>query len=111
MDAAETVVAIIVFVLAGICGVISAFQFAEKGFLFHNVYLWASEQQRKQMDKKPYYRQSAIVFCLLCAVFLIPGSSVVLQNAKLCLLEIPLMIGVLSYVVVSSIRIEKRTKR
>lgn len=48
---------------------ISILSFMEKGFLFNNAYLFASEQERGAMDKKPYYRQSAIVFCLLGMMF------------------------------------------
>ena len=57
------------------------------------------------MDRKPYYRQSAIVFCLLSAVFLVISLSVILQNSKIQLLEIPLIVGTLIYAIVSSIKI------
>ena len=109
MTTAELIVAIIVFVFAGITAFIGICQFAEKGFLFNNAYIWATKEERKKMDKSPYYRQSAIVFCLLSAVFLVMGISVILQDYKIQLLEIPLMIGVLIYAIVSSVK--KRTKR
>lgn len=111
MTTAELIVAIIVFVLAGISAFISIRQFAEKGFLFNNAYIFASKEEREQMDKKPHYRQSAIVFCLLSTVFFVLGLSIVLQNEKIQLFEIPLIIGALIYATVSSIRIENRTKR
>ncbi len=111
MAKVELVTAIIVFILAGICAFISARQFAEKGFLFNNAYIWASKDERERMDKKPHYRQSAIVFCLLSAVFLVLGISVAFQNEKIQLLEIPLIAGALIYAVVSSIKIEKNAKK
>lgn len=111
MTTAELIVAIIVFIFAGITALIGIFYFAEKGFLFNNAYIWSTKEERKKMDKSPYYRQSAIVFCLISAVFLVIGISVVLQDYKIQLLEIPLIIGALIYAIVSSIRIEKRTKR
>ena len=111
MSTAELVVAIIAFVLAGISAFISARQFTEKGFLFNNAYIWAPKEERARMEKKPHYRQSAIVFSLLSAVFLVLGISIILQNWKIQLLEIPLIIGVLVYAIVSSIRIEKDKKR
>ena len=40
---------------------------------------YASLKERENMDKKQYYRQSAIVFSLLSAVFFIVGLSVVTQ--------------------------------
>lgn len=111
MTTAELIVAIIVFVLAGITAFIGVRHFAEKGFLFNNAYIWASKEEREKMDKSPHYRQSAIVFCLLSAVFLVIGISLVLHNNKIQLLEIPLIISALIYAIVSSIRIEKRMKR
>ncbi len=56
-------------ILAIACLVISVMSFAEKGFLFNNAYIWASKKERETMDKRPHYRQSAIVFALLAAVF------------------------------------------
>ena len=94
-----------------LCVFISARQFAEKGFLFNNAYLWAAKDEREKMDKKPHYRQSAIVFCFLGAVFFVSGLSMALQIRKLLLLEIPLIICVVIYAIISSIKIEKQTKR
>lgn len=110
MTIAELVVAIICFLIAGGCAFLSARQFAEKGFLFNNAFIYATREARAKMDKKPYYRQSAIVFLLLSAVFVILGLSVLLQNRKLQLLELPLLIGVLVYAIISTIRIEGRKK-
>ena len=110
MTTAEFIVAIIAFVLAAITAFISVRQFKEKGFLFNNAYIWASKTERERMDKRPYYRQSAIVFCLLSAVFLVIGISIILQNSKVQLIEIPLIGGALIYAIVSSVRIEKRMK-
>lgn len=56
-------------VLAAAAFTISVRSFMEKGFLFNNAYIFASEQERKTMNQKPYYRQSAIVFCLLGTIF------------------------------------------
>ena len=57
-----------------------------------------------------YYKQSAIVFCILCAVFMVIGLSLLLHNDKLFLLEIPLVAGVIIYAIVSTLLINKRTK-
>ena len=111
MTTAEMVVAVIAFVLAGISAFISARQFAEKGLLFNNAYIWASKEEREKLDKSPHYKQSAIVFALISAVFLVIGISILLQNYKIQLLEIPLIIGALIYAVVSSKSIERRTKK
>lgn len=105
MTTAELIVAIITFAFAAIMALISVRSFREKGFLFNNAYIWASKAERERMDKKPYYLQSAIVFCLLSAVFLMIGISVILQNSRIQLLEIPLIVGALAYAIISSIRI------
>ena len=111
MTTAELVVAIIAFVLAGIIALISARQFAEKDFLFNNAYIWATKEEREKLDKSPHYKQSAIVFALISAVFLVIGISILLQNYKIQLLEIPLILGALIYAFISSVRIERRTKK
>ena len=110
MTTTELIVAVIAFVLAVTAAFISVRQFMEKGFLFNNAYIWASKKERERPDKKPYYRQSAIVFCLLSAVFLVVGISIVLKNNKIQLLEIPLIGVVLVYAIISSVIIEKRLK-
>lgn len=111
MTSGELIIAVIMFIFAGVCILISILQFAEKGFLFNNAYIWASKEEREKMDKSPYYRQSAIVFALVGAVFTVIGIAVILQNYKIQLLEIPLIIGAIVYAIISSAKIEKQTKR
>ena len=111
MTVSEIVVAAIALVLAGTTAFVSARQFAEKGFLFNNAYIWASKEEREKMDKSPHYRQSAIVFAFISAIFLVIGISILLQNYKIQLLEIPLIIGALIYAIISSAKIERRTKK
>ncbi len=108
MTTAELIVAITVFVLAGILAILSICHFAEKGFLLNNAYIWASEEERKKTDKRPLYRQSAIIFCLLSAVFIVMGISVVFQNGKIQLIEIPLLICTFIYAIVSSVKLTKK---
>ena len=111
MTNGELIVAVIMFILAGICVFISIRQFTEKGVPFNNAYLYASKEERKQMDFKPHFRQSGVVFSFLTAVFLIIGLAIVFQSDKLQLLEIPVIVSAIIYAVVSSIKIERRTKR
>lgn len=65
----KIICAIFCGILAIGCSIISVMSFREKGFLFNNAYIWASKTERETMDKRPHYRQSAIVFALLAAVF------------------------------------------
>ena len=102
---------IISFILAGIFACISLCQFMEKGILLNNAFIFISKEERKNLNRKKHYRQSAIVFCLLSSVFLVTGLSVVFQNKKIQLIEIPLLISTLIYAVISSIKIERATKK
>ena len=71
MQTSEFVTFIILLVISISSFIVSTFQFKEKGFLFNNAYLYASKQERKTMNKKPHYKQSAIVFFLIGLIFLI----------------------------------------
>ena len=70
MTSAEWITASLVFIIAAILAVVSIRSFQNKGFLFNNAYIYASKEERGKMDKKPYYRQSAIVFCFCVQFFL-----------------------------------------
>ena len=107
----ELVISIIVFAAAGMLLFFSIRSFAERGFLLNNAYLYASKEERKTMNKKPYYRQSAIVFCMLSVVFFVIGLSLVFQNDRMLLLEIPLIVGAVIYAVVSTVQINKQMKK
>lgn len=111
MTTAEPVMAIVMFVIAGILVILSIRSFLERGFVLNNAYLYASEEERKSMNKKPYYRQTAIVFCLLSIVFIIIGLSVILQNYQLEWLQIPVLAGAVIYAIVSTKRINQDTKK
>ena len=108
MTAAELIIGIIMFVLAGILILLGIRSFSGRGFLLNNAYIYASEEEREKMDKKPYYRQTGIVFCLLSLVFIIIGLSVLLQNYKLELLLIPVVAGTIIYAIVSYALISKK---
>jgi hypothetical protein len=78
--------------------------------LLNNAYIYASKEERETMDKRPYYRQSAIVFSVLCVAFLVIGLALILKNDKLFLLEIPLFAGVIVYAIISTIMINRKKR-
>ena len=82
-------------------------QLLEKGFLFNNAYIYASEKERETMNKKPYYRQSGIVFLLIAATFAINAVAFLLQSKWLFIAVLGVLAGTLIYAVVSAIRIGK----
>ncbi len=102
------VAVIICFILAGICLVISILQFMEKGFCFNNAYLYASKEERAKMDKRPHYRQSAIVFLLLFLVFVAVGIYTLTAIRWFLTLEVIIIFAAVIYAIVSSIRIYKK---
>ncbi len=105
MTTGEIVTAAVVGVLAGGLWGLAVLHSLNCGPLLNNAWLYASAQTRRDMDKKPYYRQSAVVFCLLSAVMAIIGLSVVLHDSRLTLLEAPLLLAAILYAIVSSVRL------
>ncbi len=111
MTAGEMIVSVLVFAMAGVCLLFGVRSFSERGFLLNNAYLYASKEERKAMNRKPYYRQSAVVFCILSAVFLVIGLSLLLKNDKLLLAQIPLSAGAVVYAIASTVHINKKTRK
>jgi len=100
----EIIVPAVLFAAAAVYYIISFRSFREKGFLFNNAWLYASEEERRHMDKKPHYRQSAIVFLLLGTVFMLNGLAVIFRAEWLTALAIAAVAAVIAYAVISSIK-------
>ena len=111
MGAGEIITAIVLFVLAGVFLVLAVRHFMKRGFLMNNAYLFASKRERETMNKKPHYRQSAIAFLFVSAIFIVVGLSLVLENNKLLFLLLPLAAGATTYAIVSAIQIDKQERR
>ena len=103
----EIILSCILFLIAIGAFVMSYRSFREKGFLFHNAYLYASKQERETMDKKPHYRQSAIVLLMIGVIFLLNGVSVLLAANWIFFLVIAIAIAKIIYAIASSIVIER----
>ena len=103
----------IIFLAFGIGAfVISYLQFKEKGYLFNNAYIWASKQERKQMDvnkesKTPYYRQSGFAFILIGFIFLAYAVYIATDWMWMYVAFGTLVLITVSYAVVSSIQNER----
>ena len=103
----EIIAASFLLILSIFAFVMSIRSFMEKGFLFNNAYIYASREERKQMDKKPHYRQSAIVFLLIGFIFLLNAFSVLFDVGWIIYVVIAVIIIAIVYSVVSSVMIEK----
>lgn len=107
----EIITAGIAFLIAIFAFVLSVRSFCEKGFLLNNAYLYASKQEREAMDKKPYYRQSAIVFLLIGCIFALNGIAVLLYVKWISYIAIAVVIGTIVYAIVSSVIIDTQKKQ
>lgn len=101
---------IILGLLAILSFVFSYLQFHEKGFLFNNAYIYASKKERENMDKRPHYKQSGVIFLLLGIIWLINAVDIVLKTEWLFYLFIVVSVITVIYAIISPIVIEKRKK-
>ncbi len=101
---------IIIFVVAALMFLFGAMQLKEKGPLLNNSYIYANKEQRRTMDKKPYYRQSGIVFLMLGVVFIMMGIFCMTKNYIFLVLEAVVLMGVAVYAIASSIAISNKKK-
>ena len=107
----EIIIASILFAVSVFLFFMSARSFMEKGFLFNNAYIYASKQEREKMNKKPHYRQSAIVFLLLGLLFFLTALAVLLEANRIFYMGVVIAIVTLIYAIVSSVMIEKNNKQ
>lgn len=106
----EIITASILFIISIFAFAMSIRSFMEKGFLFNNAYIYASKQEREKMYKKPYYRQSAIVFLLIGLIFLLTPLSLLLEANWILYAVLMIAIIAIIYAITSSIIIEKKRK-
>ena len=106
----EVFVSELLFLIAVFAFVLSIHSFRGKGILLNNAYLYATEQERKSMDKTPYYRQSAIVFLLIGCIFTLNGFSVLLHVKGFSYAAAAVAVGTVVYAIISTVVIEKKQK-
>ncbi|MCR5607935.1 MAG: DUF3784 domain-containing protein [Lachnospiraceae bacterium] len=104
------VISVILGVAAIVCFIISIRQFNNKGYLLNNQYIFANEEQRRTMDKKPYYKQSGIVFLMISIVELLDAIGIYLEVYMLTNVSIAVVVVTLIYASVSTVAIEKKQK-
>ena len=107
----EIIIASILFAVSVFLFFMSVRSFKEKGFLFNNAYIYASKQKREKMNKKPHYRQSAIVFLLLGLLFLLIALAALFKANWIFYVGSAVVIITLLYAIVSSITIERNHKQ
>lgn len=100
----------ILFLMAIGCWVLSGFQFRGKGILLNNAFLYASEKERKEMDKWPYYRQTGVIFLLIGGIFFVNGLELLLETGWLFFVVLGLIAVAVFYAIASSVVIARRKK-
>lgn len=110
MNTSNIITFIVVLFLSLGSFIISGFQFAEKGILFNNAYLYASKKERETMNKKPHYRQSAISFLLVGIALLLLDIELFFAINKLYPVVVLIIISMIIYAIWSSINIERKSK-
>ncbi|PKM93110.1 MAG: hypothetical protein CVU84_17525 [Firmicutes bacterium HGW-Firmicutes-1] len=108
MRTIEVIALVILFIISLGSFVVGYFQFKEKGILFNNAYLYASKEERNKMNKKPHYRQSAIVFVVIGIIFLLNAIEMIIRSGWIFHVMIGLMILLIIYAIISSIIIERK---
>ena len=103
----EKVITIIFGILSVILFTISLLHMYEKGFLMNNAYIYASKEEREKMNKKPYYRQSGIVFMFLGIISLLNAFNAELKTIGLFIAIIVIIVIAIVYAIVSTRSIEK----
>lgn len=103
----EKVMTIIFGILSVILFTISLLHMYEKGFLINNAYIYASKEEREKMNKKPYYRQSGIVFMFLGIIFLLNAFNAELKTIGLFIAILVIVVIIIVYAIVSTRSIDK----
>ena len=81
------------------------------GFLLNNAYLYASKQERETMNKKPYYRQTAIVFLLIGVTFLLVSFAILFDAGQITYIAGAVILIIPIYALASGMMIETRKKQ
>ena len=110
MGTSEIVLLIFILLLSTTSFIVSYFQFRETGFLFNNSYIYASKKERIKMNKKPYYRQSAITFGAIGIMFIMIALAIIANWNWLFPIIIVFAILLIVYAIISSAFIERNQK-
>ena len=106
MDKVMIFIIMIPFIIAGVCFVAAVLQFLNIGFPINTAYIFSPKIVREAMDKKPYFRQSAIALILIGCAFLFMGLDIMHQESGLyMLLLLASIAAIVIYLIVSNKRL------
>lgn len=108
MNTGQIVGSVITFLLSIFLFIVACRQFKQKGFLFNNAYIFASDEERANMNKKPYYKQSAIVSLGLGIIFLLLALTIITEWSGMFFIILGVSILVIIFTIVSSVIIKTK---
>ena len=107
----EKIILAIIFGIVSVASFIVGYlQFSEKMTLLNNTYIYSSKSQRESMDKKPYYKQSGTIFCMVGIIFLINTVQIIIQTNWLLYLVLFIAVTMVVYAIGSMVKINKNKK-
>ena len=101
---------VIILALVSLASVIlGVTQLCGKGMPLNNSYIFASEQERAAMDKKPLYRQTGIVL-LIVGIGLLAMAALYhfLKDSRAFYLLIPVFVLAVGYSIVSEVLMSRK---
>lgn len=99
---------IITFAIATVALVFSILAFLGKGVILDDAYLKATDDERKDMNKRAYSIQAGIVFLLLSIITALNGLRGLLHMPVFTYVAFGLAIGGILYAIVSHYSIKKK---
>ena len=104
------ILSIILGVMSVASFIVGYLQFSEKMTLLNNAYIYSSKTEREEMDKKPYYKQSGTIFCMVGVIFLINAIEMIMQTNWLLYLVLFMTAAMAIYAICSMAAINKNKK-
>ena len=104
----ERVEFIVILFLTVVSFTVAYLQYRERGPVFNNAYIYASKKERQTMNKKPYYRQSAIIFTATGSMLLFILLEMVLKNKIFFYIIIVHLIFLVVYAIGSTLMISRK---
>ena len=98
----KIIIGIFCLVTAIICFVLGILQLNEKGPVMNNTWLYASDKEREQIDKKFCYRQAGVIYMITGGIFLLYAAGAFFKIRWMFIPAIALTMIELTYAVVSS---------
>lgn len=108
MEIGKIIVSIIMGLISVFCLIYAFFTSREKGPIFSNTYLLASQEERKHIDKSGEYHMVTIVFSIIGVVFLLGMVNILTSWTWLIYIIGILIVIDIVYAIVEAIKTEKK---